>query len=391
MWCIKLENTKGIRYRYSERILNPNTKKYVSANITLNSYNKNVKKQAQEILFTMLQEKIKSVAEKRVILLEKLTFEQVMQAWIKSIELKRKPETINSIKNYLKRIKKAIPTGLLFVDFSPALAEKIIDDMYYREKLSYSYSNTTLITIRRIFQYAKKCKYIDDISAYTELKLEKRPATPEELKKAKNKFLDRDELKACLSELTTINKRIALAMEFISLTGLRCGELLALRIKDYDRQKSVIDINGTILKSAHNGEDVQRGTPKNQYSYRKVELSKRAIDILEWFILENKKLARWNSRNYKDRGYIFTTNTGFPYNIQYINRILRKLNINDKHISTHVFRHTHISILAELGVEIKAIMERVGHNDPATTLSIYTHVTNKMKNETINKLNSLVI
>ena len=59
-----------------------------------------------------------------------------------------------------------------------------------------------------------------------------------------------------------INSRIALAMEFIALTGLRCGELLALRVQDYDKENSKININGTLLKSAHNGEDIQRGTPK---------------------------------------------------------------------------------------------------------------------------------
>ncbi len=62
-----------------------------------------------------------------------------------------------------------------------------------------------------------------------------------------------------------------------------------------------------------------------------------------------------------------------------------------KKISTHVFRHTHISMLAELGVPLKAIMQRVGHNDPNTTLSIYTHVTNTMKEELKNKIKSLSI
>lgn len=51
-------------------------------------------------------------------------------------------------------------------------------------------------------------------------------------------------------------------MEFIALTGLRCGELLALRVQDYYKDKSIININGTIIKSARNGEDTQRGTPK---------------------------------------------------------------------------------------------------------------------------------
>ncbi len=54
-----------------------------------------------------------------------------------------------------------------------------------------------------------------------------------------------------------------------------------------------------------------------------------------------------------------------------------------KHLTTYIFRHTHISMLAELGVPLKTIMQRVGHNYPNTTLSIYTHVTKSMHDDVI--------
>ncbi|WP_222704329.1 site-specific integrase [Acidaminococcus massiliensis] len=44
-----------------------------------------------------------------------------------------------------------------------------------------------------------------------------------------------------------------------------------------------------------------------------------------------------------------------PYNLQYINKQLRAIDIPGKHITTHVFRHTHISMLAAMGVPLKAI------------------------------------
>ncbi|WP_210618474.1 tyrosine-type recombinase/integrase [Mammaliicoccus lentus] len=61
----------------------------------------------------------------------------------------------------------------------------------------------------------------------------------------------------------------------------------------------------------------------------------------------------------------------------------------DKKITTHTLRHTHISFLTQMGISIKAIMERVGHSDHRTTLEIYTHVTNQMKSDMINKLEIL--
>lgn len=57
----------------------------------------------------------------------------------------------------------------------------------------------------------------------------------------------------------------------------------------------------------------------------------------------------------------------------------------------HMLRHSHISLLAELGVPIKAIMERVEHIDESITLKIYSYVTENINNEVRAKLNQLVI
>ncbi|WP_373896211.1 tyrosine-type recombinase/integrase [Virgibacillus sp. CBA3643] len=59
-------------------------------------------------------------------------------------------------------------------------------------------------------------------------------------------------------------------------------------------------------------------------------------------------------------------------------RLLEYTNI-EKKATPHIFRHTHISMLAEADVDLATVMERVGHDDPQTTLKIYTHVTKKMK------------
>ncbi len=394
MWIEKIENSKGIRYKYSERFINPRTKKYIRLSVVLNSNNRFAKKKAVEMLKDKFDTKIaneKTLEEQRAERLQQLTFYVVADEWRDYVKPMVKSETDKNHLNAIKRIKRAVSTNMFFLDFTPATAEKIVYNMYYTERLSFVYSNSILTTIKNIMKYAKKAGYIESVAEFNELKLKKRPATESELKKSVNKFLDKEELKSCLKQLYEKNQRISLAMEFIALTGLRCGEMLALRVQDYDRVNKSINVNGTITKSAVNGSDVQRGTPKNIYSYRDVDLNDRAKQIIERMILENKKASAWSNGVYKDRGYIFTTSTGNPYNIQYINTRLRMVDIAGKKISTHVFRHTHISMLAELGIPLKAIMQRVGHNDPNTTLSIYTHVTNTMKEELKNKIKSLSI
>ncbi|HEL0683304.1 TPA: tyrosine-type recombinase/integrase, partial [Streptococcus equi subsp. zooepidemicus] len=53
------------------------------------------------------------------------------------------------------------------------------------------------------------------------------------------------------------------------------------------------------------------------------------------------------------------------------------------------FRHSHISLLAEIGIPLPAIMERVGHSDSKTTLEVYSHVTLQMTTNLAKKLNEV--
>lgn len=238
--------------------------------------------------------------------------------------------------------------------------------------------------------YALCCQkgYIDQTADFLAIKLKRRPATAQELAKKNRKFLSRDELRDVLALIAKKSPRVAHAMEFIALTGLRCGELLALRWQDVDLMKKSIDVNATLVRTLPNKAAGKRNTPKNVYSYRVVQLDDRAAKILQWFKADNDRMRLWGHGKYIDTGYIFTTQKGHPMYISGINTLLAKLDY-PKHISTHVFRHTHISLLAEMGIPLKAIMQRVGHHNPNTTLSIYTHVTDAMQDKVVEKLNAM--
>lgn len=388
MYCETIENSKGVRYKFSERFQDESTGETVKVSVTMNSNTKRAENEARRLLIARFNKKKNarpSLDKKKA----RVTFAAVAGEWADYARPMVKLGTDQAHRNYIKRILKGIPDGLRFTDFKPADAEKILRNLYYTKKLSYAYTNGVLITLKAIMKYAKKAGYIDSIEAFSDIELKRRPATPQELQTKQNKFLNRDELHAVLNQLKDIHPRIALAMEFISLTGLRAGELLALRVQDYDKEKKVINVNGTLLHSLTNGDDVKRGTPKNAYSFRNVDLNGRADKIIRWFIMENRKAILSRPHEYRDKGYIFTAKTGNPYNLPYINKQLNKLTVTDKHITSHIFRHTHISLLAEMGVPLKAIMQRVGHNKPETTLAIYTHMTDTMHAEMLEKLEAL--
>ena len=381
MWVETLTNSKGTRYKYCERYELPNGETRKVA-ITLNSNSTYARKQAS----IELQNKIKDVI-KQLHLDPNITMYEVAQLWLEHTEPTVKIATHINHTLHVKKIFTYINTSIPLVKVTPIMIENMIHNVYYKEELSYYYAKSILTTVRAIFRHAKRRRIIQDIHEIEDISVKKKPFTHTEIAKKQNKFLDAVELKSVLAQLTKLAPRVALLIEFMSLTGLRIGELLALRYCDYDEKKATININGTLQYFYKNGSDIKRGTPKNIYSVRDVTLDARCVKILNSIITDNKRQSLW-FKGYEEQGYIFTAKRGNPYDMQYINKLLKQVHIEGKHLTTHIFRHTHISILAELGIPLKAIMQRVGHNDPATTLSIYTHVTQHMKNDIVEKLNS---
>jgi integrase len=66
---------------------------------------------------------------------------------------------------------------------------------------------------------------------------------------------------------------------------------------------------------------------------------------------------------------------------------IAKLNLE---LSPHSLRHTHTSLLAEAGVSLSQIMERLGHKDEDTTKNVYLHVTKEIKKEASQKFKELM-
>ncbi len=136
-------------------------------------------------------------------------------------------------------------------------------------------------------------------------------------------------------------------------------------------------------------------TPKTEGSVRTIDIEKPIMEMLRAVVRksdEHKMQYRTILDDYHDKDFLFARGNGYPFVQKTIlirmARILDK-NIYKKHAPPHIFRHTHISMLTEAGVDLPTIMKRVGHEDVETTLKIYTHVTNKMKKDASEKVVNL--
>lgn len=177
-------------------------------------------------------------------------------------------------------------------------------------------------------------------------------------------------------------------VEVLVLTGLRYGELIALT---YDSE-GYIDINGTIDFRSQEYSKPVKTSPKTNAAYRKIKLPKRAVELFDEVIEENKFLKLLDT--YEEHSYIFTNKKGLPIDYRTfqpsLKRAAKKAGI-DRTVSSHYLRHTHISMLVEMNVPIKAIMDRVDHKDSSVTQEIYAHVTNKLQLKVDDQINEIEI
>lgn len=282
----------------------------------------------------------------------------------------------------IKRLIKIFPDDVLISAITLPVVQRSFVKM---RDLSGATVGMTASFFRQAMKYAKRMKYIEDISFIHEMTVSGRPKTVTDIKRAREKFLTREELAEVLQKVHEVRPRYALMLEFIALTGLRVGECSGLRYQDFNGES--IDINGTISHAVPFSAKEIKTPPKTLSSFRTVALNSRAIEILKQIRIENMKAAAW-SKTYTEKGYFFTVSTGNPIRYTDVNRILRALKL-PRHISTHVFRHTHIFLLAELGVPLKTIMERVGHINPQTTLAVYSHASEKMHRDAADKLDKI--
>ncbi len=168
--------------------------------------------------------------------------------------------------------------------------------------------------------------------------------------------------------------------DFLFFTGARLGEVTALTFRDIEND--TVSINRTTIKG-------NRGfnSPKTPSSRRKFKIDFK----LKNEIKQLEKMYKKKYPNFSKDFFIFGGNTQLAYTT-----ITRRKNeacklAKVRQIRIHDFRHTHVSMLLSKKVNVKAICERVGHKDVATTLNIYTHVLNKDNHKLMKKINLLRI
>lgn len=154
-------------------------------------------------------------------------------------------------------------------------------------------------------------------------------------------------------------------------TGMRIGELMALTVNDIDLDAGTIEINKTY--HVIDGEAVVT-PPKTARSNRTIFIPPTLCKCLETYM----------DRIYKATGDARIFQAGKDTYLRHLKKHEELAGL--EHIRLHDIRHSHASLLIELGCSALLVSERLGHENVSTTLDIYSHLFPSKQSEIADKL-----
>lgn len=262
----------------------------------------------------------------------------------------------NKIKPYFKNISVA--------DITPNHIRKWQNELK-KKNLSDTYLKSINIQLSAIFNFAIKYYGLNSSPALKAGSMGKSKA--EDMQ-----FWTVDEFKKFIK--FSEHSNITIAFKILFWTGIRRGELLALTFNDIDLENKIININKTYTKLKK----------KDIVNPPKTRKSKRMINISD-SLVKDIKIYMDSIYDYNKNDRIFTFGIGFLR--QHLIRICKLSKV--KQIRIHDLRHSHASLLIELGFTPLAISERLGHESVQTTLNTYSHLYPNKDITLANRLNDL--
>lgn len=235
--------------------------------------------------------------------------------------------------------------------------------------LSARYISDILVLLKSIYKYAHREYNIKNI---TEGIVMPKKSFPEV------RLLDDKELRT-LERYTTKNPdKTSLGIAISLYTGLRIGELCALKWEDIDLKKRIISVTKTIQRvQSPNGTAKTRliiTEPKSRRSKRDIPIPQRLAKILKGFASG-------------DEIYVLSGSTKpvEPRTMQYrFAAVLKNAGLPSVHF--HSLRHLFATRAIALGFDIKTLSELLGHSSVELTLNRYVHSSMEIKRQYMDKM-----
>ena len=189
-------------------------------------------------------------------------------------------------------------------------------------------------------------------------------------------------------------------------TGMRIGELAALRWNDIDFENNVIHVVRTLVYQKYEEDNCKTfhfELPKTKTSLRDIPINKQCKTALQKQYLQKNvvknKAPKEKKVDEQFQDLLFTTKFNTPLNSQIvcdaIDRIVKEINLTRdvtdemEVFSAHCFRHTFATRCFEAGIQPKTVQTYLGHATLQMTMDLYTSVLEEHKMSEMNKLETI--
>ncbi len=251
---------------------------------------------------------------------------------------------------------------------------------FYREKLDGGLSNATVGKMRVMFQKALDQAVSDGLIPRNVAKGIRLPQG----KKKEIQPLSPEQARALIE--TAHGDRLEALYVLAVATGLREGELLALRWEDVELEDAVLRVRRTLTRTKGK---IDVGPPKTKSSSRSVGLTARAVEALRGHLARQLEEMERVGSLYRPGGLVFANEVGGVINPSNLRNRSFKALLNRAGlppIRFHDLRHTCATLLLSRNVNPKIVSEMLGHASIAITLDTYSHVLPTMQESAVRAL-----
>ena len=304
------------------------------------------------------------------------TNEEITEMTIKELALEWFSVCKNRIKestaaNYRMKIERHIIPTFGGMNAAVIKAKAIYEFMEKKlhDGLSARYISDIMVVLKSIFRYAAREYRINNITDGIIMPKKSKPEIT---------IMSKDEQKKLANYINNNRNSSTLGVALSLYTGMRIGEICALRWENIDMEKRVLTVRHTIQRiQCFEGDRKTKviiAEPKSQSSRREIPIPDCIMSML-------KELKGKNS------AFVLTgtEKTIEPRTMQYrFKRILENAGVG--YYNFHVLRHSMASSAVELGFDVKTLSEILGHSSVQVTLDRYIHTSMEHKRNCMNLL-----
>lgn len=308
--------------------------------------------------------------------------DMTVDAWFKYYieEIKEPTVRPNTVRNYKERYERNIKEHIgkmLLSKVKPIHCQHVLNCMRttYRESTIYQ----ARITLFNMFQ-----KAVDNDILLTN------PVKRIEMPRAKAskpiRVLTISEQRAFLDVAYGTSNYNQFA--FLLQTGLRTGEMVALKWSDIDFDKNSISITKS-MEYRHSTGEWRVGPPKSKSGYREIPMTAECRRIL---LNQKMKLKELKTINLQFADMVFLCRKGEPTKNSAYDTTLFKLadKAGIERFSMHTLRHTYATRCIEGGMKPKTLQTLLGHSNISITMNLYVHITDDEKQKEVEKIEQVL-